>query len=180
MADFFFFHNTQTCIGCCACQVACKDKNHLLPGEFFRRVVLLRLPDVSKPHFYSVSCGHCENAVCISACPNGAFFRTEDGTVLHEDGKCIGCGKCLWSCPFGAISMSAQKGVAQKCDGCLDFRRNGLMPACVGACVNGSLQFSSTNGVIGTDRSLGGNLPAKTKPRNRVYWKGVTDRCKEL
>lgn len=175
--SFFFFHNTDTCIGCCACQVACKDRNNLLPGEFFRRVVELRISGDSRPHFYSGSCCHCREPACISACPNGAFYKAEDGTVLHDDSKCIGCGKCVWSCPFGEISLSREHGVAQKCDGCMDRREKGLEPACVGACVNGSLCFRTTDGrVSGEDDTakLGGAFAGETGPQVRIHWAGVT------
>lgn len=173
MSDFYFYHNIYTCIGCCACQAACKDHNNLPPGEFFRRVAEIRDPDTGKHHFYSGNCNHCESPVCVAVCPNGAFYQAEDGTVLHDDGKCIGCGKCLWSCPYGAISLSRERGVAQKCSGCLERRRQGQEPACVAACVNRSLQFGRTDGRCDERpllRTIPGILPDAelTRPRLRI------------
>lgn len=174
MPEFFFYHNMDTCIGCGACQTACKDKHDLPAGEFFRRVTEVMPAGSEKPRFYSGACCHCEQPACIAVCPNGAFDQAADGTVLHDDGKCIGCGKCLWSCPYGAISLSSERGVAQKCDGCFERRAAGLEPACVAACVNRSLQFGKTDGRCGTDplqRTISGCLPdaAQTQPRIRIH-----------
>ena len=93
--EFYFYHNTETCVGCCACQLACKDHNNLASGEFYRRVRQASFPGEEKARFYSASCNHCERPMCVAACPNGAFYKEADGTVRHDDGKCIGCGKCL-------------------------------------------------------------------------------------
>ena len=144
--EFYFYHNTETCVGCCACQLACKDHNNLAPGEFYRRVRQASFPGEEKARFYSASCNHCERPMCVAACPNGAFYKEADGTVRHDDGKCIGCGKCLWACPYGSISLSKERGVAQKCTGCYDRRQQGLDPACVAACINRSLQWGKTDG----------------------------------
>ncbi len=97
------------------------------------------VPGEEKARFYSASCNHCERPMCVAACPNGAFYKEADGTVRHDDGKCSGCGKCLWACPYGSISLSKERGVAQKCTGCYDRRQQGLDPrawlrASTGAC----------------------------------------------
>lgn len=147
MENLLFEHNRDTCIGCCACQVACKDKNNLPPGEFFRKVKVQSSLE-GKTYFVSVSCFHCEDAACIAACPNGAFYRAKDGTVRHDDGACIGCGRCVWSCPHGAVSLSRERGVAQKCTGCADLREKGREPACAAACVNRSLRVRDITGVL--------------------------------
>lgn len=169
---WFFYHNLDTCVGCCACQTACKDRNGLCTGDFFRRVAQVRLPN-GKLRFYSGSCNHCERPACIAACPNRAFYKAPDGTVLHDDGKCIGCGKCVWSCPYGEVTLSRERGVAQKCDGCYDRRQRGQAPACVAACINRSLQFECTDGRSGNDslwRTIPGVLPSveRTGPQIRA------------
>ena len=84
--EFYFYHNTETCVGCCACQLACKDHNNLAPGEFYRRVRQASFPGEEKARFYSASCNHCERPMCVAACPNGAFYKEADGTVRHDDG----------------------------------------------------------------------------------------------
>ncbi len=172
MKQYFFFHNLDTCVGCCACQTACKDHNNLPPGSFFRRVVEVETENGVR--FFSASCGHCEKPACLEVCPNQAYEKLPDGTVIHHPGRCIGCGKCVWSCPYGAISLSTEKGVAQKCNGCVSRRTAGLEPACVAACVNGSLQLEKTDGRCPPEEvsdTIPGVLPdpSLTKPRFRVY-----------
>ena len=124
--EFYFYHNTETCVGCCACQLACKDHNNLASGEFYRRVRQASFPGEEKARFYSASCNHCERPMCVAACPNGAFYKEADGTVRHDDGKCIGCGKCAKNCPAGAISGKIKSpyhinnDVCIKCGSCKD------------------------------------------------------------
>lgn len=130
-----FYYNMNTCVGCGACQLACKNTHNLKAGEFFRRVEMLPQGP------FSGSCNHCEEAACVAACPTGAMYKAEDGTTQHDDGKCIGCGACIWNCPYGAVSFSKTKGVSQKCDSCADRRAKGLEPACVSACPTNSLSF---------------------------------------
>lgn len=163
-----FCHNLDTCVGCGACQMACKDHNDLKPGVFFRRVGETTLPDGTRK-YYSGACNHCENPACVAACPNGAFYQTKDGFVLHDDGKCVGCGRCVWACPYGAVHLSPTEGVAQKCSGCGQYLRRGEEPPCVAACINRSLRLRPE----GEDwkRTLEGVLPSGTltSPRLRIH-----------
>ena len=93
MGNGFYFDMT-ACIGCRTCQVACKDKNDLEMGVIFRRLSDFEVgeyPAVQTYH-YSGSCNHCEKPECVAACPNAAMYiDEEDGTVQHDDEKCIGC-----------------------------------------------------------------------------------------
>jgi anaerobic dimethyl sulfoxide reductase subunit B (iron-sulfur subunit) len=143
MGRLGFYFNMNTSKGCGACQEACKDKNGLQPGEYFRRVdTVILSEDFKQPyHHYSGACNHCEEPRCVDVCPTGAMHKAEDGTIVHDDGLCIGCGSCLWSCPYGAISFSKTKGIGQKCDACADLRAEGKEVACVGACPTRSLKF---------------------------------------
>lgn len=138
-----FSYNMQICIGCGACQVACKDANHLNAGEFNRRVdtVSVQNENGKKRYHFSGACNHCANPVCVHVCPTGAMHTADDGTIRHNGGKCIGCGACMWSCPYGAISFSKTKGTAQKCESCFERRDVGLQPACVAACVTHAIEF---------------------------------------
>lgn len=135
MGRLGFYYNMNTCVACGACQMACKKGHHLQPGEFLRRTGIYEYGP------FSGGCNHCEEAACIKACPAGAMYKAEDGTTQHDDGKCIACGSCLWSCPYGAVSFSKTRGVAQKCDTCIEKRQQGLEPGCVKACPTNSLKF---------------------------------------
>lgn len=159
MEKLGFYYNMNTCVACGACQVACKDIHNLKAGEFFRRVAVLD----DGP--YSGACNHCENAACVDACPTGAMYKAVDGTTQHDDGKCIGCGACMWNCPYGAVSFSKSRGVSQKCDSCKDRRDCGLTPACVSACPTSSIKFGPLEEVM-ADMDF---LPDSAKTRPCLY-----------
>lgn len=175
--NFLFYHNMDTCIGCGACQVACKDHNNLPAGTFFRRVAVVTLPDGTS-RFYSGACNHCREPACMDVCPNGAYTRGADGTVRHDSGKCIGCGRCVWACPYGAVSLHARLGVAQKCLGCPEVRGRGEEPPCVAACINRSLKWGTTDGRC-REQCLSTQLPGSasrdTKPQSVVNIVGRGD-----
>ncbi len=176
MERFYFLHNMDTCIGCACCQVACKDLHDLAAGEAFRRTMELKLPG-GELRFYSAACNHCSEPACSAACDNGAYFVAPDGTVCHDANKCIGCGKCMWSCPYGAVHLSRVKGVAAKCDGCYERRRQGLEPACVAACINRSLSFHPAKDFTG--QKLFGSIPG-VLPDAEASGSGTRIRCSHL
>jgi phenylacetyl-CoA:acceptor oxidoreductase subunit 1 len=92
----------QRCIGCYSCMIACKQEHFLPPGIFWSRVVIGETgsyPTVSK-QMYPVSCNHCRDAICVKACPTRATTRREDGIVVIDDAKCVGCRYCLIACPY--------------------------------------------------------------------------------
>ena len=172
MDRFGFVFDMNRCIGCGACQMACKEHHDLEAGEFLRRVEVLPYGENGKGGFYPYSgaCNHCEFPACVKVCPVEAKHKAEDGTVLHDDEKCIGCGACLWSCPYGAISFSKSRGVTQKCDGCYDLRRAGKDPVCVAICRTSALQFSQTGEV---NQDMVSDIPALacsslTKPSLKI------------
>lgn len=147
-----------TCVGCQACVVNCKEWNtggYGVPlsdqapygpnpsGTWLNRVhafeVETDLGDQTV-HFPK-SCLHCENAACVTVCPTGASYkRPEDGIVLVDESKCIGCGLCAWACPYGARELDAAAGVMKKCTLCVDRIYNENLPeterqpACVRTC----------------------------------------------
>ncbi len=146
MAFGFYFDMTR-CIGCRACQVACKDKNRLGVGALYRGVksyTVGTFPDV-KTYSYSASCNHCEDPICMKNCPVGAIEKAEDGTVIQDQEKCIGCRMCVMSCPYGHPKYFSEKGVSGKCDGCYGIRANGSQPACVAGCPNRALDFGDVD-----------------------------------
>ena len=126
------------CVGCHACVTSCKEWNtsgsagalaDLNPyeadpnGTFFNRVQTFEVgqyPQTETVHFPK-SCLHCEDPPCVPVCPTGASYkREEDGIVLVDYDKCIGCKYCAWACPYGAREMDEQRKVMTKCTLCVD------------------------------------------------------------
>ena len=131
------------CIGCRACQVVCKDKNRLEVGTLYREVHTYSVGEFPSVQAYSYSfgCNHCEEPICLKNCPTGAIYKAEDGTVIQDQSKCIGCRMCVMSCPYGQPKFIEELGVSGKCDGCYGLRQAGGEPACVAGCPNRALEF---------------------------------------
>jgi formate dehydrogenase iron-sulfur subunit len=169
MTKTAFLTDATICIGCKACEVACKEWNDV-PAEgmewsglsydntksfgasTWRHVLFLEQPQASGPQkaatkdpfrwvFLSDVCKHCANAGCLEACPTGAIVRTEFGTVYVQPDICNGCGYCVVTCPFGVIDKRPEDGRAFKCTFCYDRQKVGLQPACATACPTQSIQF---------------------------------------
>lgn len=167
-----FIYDNARCIGCKACQMACKEKNSLAAGEFFRRVDTFAVN--GRWINYSGACNHCEYPGCMAVCPTGAMHRDADGMVVHDDARCIGCGRCVNACPYGAPSINHVSGYAQKCDACRSLRLQGREPACVGACPTRALRFGDVDEAQKELLLTKGNLrflpPEKeTRPTTRAY-----------
>ncbi|MEA2449901.1 MAG: formate dehydrogenase iron-sulfur subunit [Thermoleophilaceae bacterium] len=157
-----FFTDTTVCIGCKACEVACKQWNDLpadgtrftkggsydhtgrLSGSTWRHVRFveqLEAEENPKWLFMSDVCKHCAHAGCLDACPTGALIRTEFDTVIVQPDVCNGCGYCVPACPFGVIDRDLIDGRAAKCTLCYDRLEDGLEPACAKSCPTDSIQF---------------------------------------
>ncbi len=118
-----FYCDDERCINCFACSVACSHSNHLEVGLNRRKVVTLFDGVEGKEKSISISCMHCTDAPCAQVCPVDCFYIREDGIVLHDKEKCIGCGYCLYACPFGAPQFPKDgafgiKGAMDKCTMC--------------------------------------------------------------
>jgi formate dehydrogenase iron-sulfur subunit len=156
-----FFTDSTLCIGCKACEVACKQWNALpsdgfnwrgrshdntehLSSTTWRHVSFteLRQPTAGlRWLFNSDVCKHCEQAPCQDVCPTGAILTNEFGNVYIQQDVCNGCGYCVAACPFGVIGRGQQDHTAHKCTLCYDRQRDGLTPACAKACPTESIQF---------------------------------------
>jgi formate dehydrogenase iron-sulfur subunit len=159
-----FFTDTTVCIGCKACEVACKNWNQLpareggetelsgmsydntlrLSGTTWRHVKFIEQfdgPYNGRWLMMSDVCKHCVQAGCLEVCPTGAIIRTEFDTVVIQSDVCNGCRSCLSACPFGVIDVNPVSGTAQKCTLCYDRMSVGLEPACSKACPTDSIQF---------------------------------------
>lgn len=146
MARKGFYYNQEACIGCRTCQIACKDKNELDVGLFFRHVTDYVVGEYPQPlsYHYAATCNHCEKPACVAVCPNAAMFIDEnDGTVQHDDEKCIGCQYCVKACPYGVPQYMETLQKTHKCDACIELRAAGELPACVAACPMRALEFGT-------------------------------------
>ncbi len=139
-----FYVNMDRCIGCRTCQVACKDRHDIQEvGVRPRRVESYETgsyPDVGLYHL-SMSCNHCEDPACVKGCPTGAMHKADDGTVVHDDTRCVLCKMCMTTCPYGAPQHDTVKDMIVKCDSCKDLRDAGKVPNCVAACPMRAIEF---------------------------------------
>lgn len=158
------------CIGCDSCTVSCRAENFTPAGVFWNRVFKF---EVGKyPHAKLVSlpliCMHCKNAPCVDACPTGATHKRDDGIVVVDYDKCMGCKYCIAVCPYGERYFNSQLGqyypekpltayeqfskqlngskhhmigVVEKCTFCADRVDKGQEPACVKSCVSNARTF---------------------------------------
>ncbi|HQR69650.1 MAG TPA: formate dehydrogenase FDH3 subunit beta [Burkholderiaceae bacterium] len=149
MARMKFICDANRCIECNGCVTACKNANEVPWGVNRRRVVTLN-DGVPGERSISVACMHCSDAPCMAVCPVDCFVRSNDGVVLHDKDQCIGCGYCLYACPFGApqFPQAGAFGARGKMDKCT---------FCQGGPGKGSeeVQFSK----YGQNRIAQGKLP---------------------
>jgi formate dehydrogenase iron-sulfur subunit len=159
-----FFTDTSLCIGCKACEVACKEWNQVpedglnftgmsfdnsegLSADTWRHVAFIEQPatdEIDSEFRWLMSsdvCKHCTDAACLDVCPTGALFRTEFGTVVVQEDVCNGCGYCVPACPYGVIGKREDDGRVWKCTLCYDRLGEGMEPACAKACPTNSIQF---------------------------------------
>ena len=154
-----FFTDTTVCIGCKACEVACKQWNELpddgfawtgmsydntvaLGASTWRHVAFVEKPgDTFSWLMMSDVCKHCSTAACLDACPTGSIIRTEFDSVFVQPDICNGCGYCVSACPFGVIDRREDDGRAWKCTLCYDRLGSGRTPACAQACPTESIVF---------------------------------------
>jgi molybdopterin-containing oxidoreductase family iron-sulfur binding subunit len=147
------------CVGCNACTVACKQENATAPGVFWTRVRQYEVGSypLGRLRFLPLGCMHCQKAPCLESCPTGATFRRQDGLVLIDYSKCIGCQYCIMACPYEARTYSAggpreyftgqgftqveeagagghSRGTVEKCTFCAHRLDQGKEPACVATC----------------------------------------------
>ena len=134
------------CIGCSACAVACKQENDIPLGCFNTWVESWDAgvyPNVTRANMPK-QCNHCADAPCVKVCPTGASYRTEDGVVLVDADKCIGCKYCMAACPY-QVRWVNEAGEVDKCTSCYHRITNGLLPACVSTCVTNARFFGDLN-----------------------------------
>jgi formate dehydrogenase iron-sulfur subunit len=186
-----FFTDTSVCIGCKACEVACKEWNNVpedglnwlgtsydntgeLGANSWRHVAFVEKP-AAKPGagvvwlMSSDVCKHCTKAACLDVCPTGALMRSEFGTVVVQGDICNGCGYCVPACPFGVIDRREEDGRVWKCTLCYDRLKDGLDPACAQACPTQSIQFGVLDELRATARQRVATLHEQGVESARLY-----------
>lgn len=149
------------------CVTACQ-KWHYRPEETeWLTVKLMKDSDKAAPYWFPKQCFHCDNPPCVKVCPVDATFKRQDGLVLIDNDRCIGCKFCMAACPYSTrvfnwdepempfdlkglasnpeTNIPARVGTVEKCDFCPDRTREGLLPPCVEACPNGVFYFGDEN-----------------------------------
>lgn len=135
-----FIFDVDLCIGCKACEIACRNENQTVSVVKWRRVT-----NLTDDTFLSVSCNHCSSPECFRVCPENAFTKRADGIVEINSNLCTGCGLCITACPFGAPQYDSELHKVSKCQMCYPRQDKGLLPACVEACSTGALQCEDIN-----------------------------------
>ena len=116
------------CMGCHACEVACKQEHGLGVGPRLIKVI------DRAPSYIPIYCHHCAKPPCKDSCPVDAISRDERGIVLIDKDLCIGCKACVEACPFGGMQFDEEQEVALMCDLCYERLKNNEEPACSMAC----------------------------------------------
>jgi Fe-S-cluster-containing dehydrogenase component len=149
------------------CQEACNHMHHVHPGQNWIKVLGMEESDHTAPYWQPTTCMHCDEPPCVKVCPVDATFKRQDGIVLIDSDRCIGCRFCMAACPYSTrvfnweepvlpkevadqhysceTSLPQKKGTVGKCDFCPDMTRKGELPHCVSACPNGVFFFGDMN-----------------------------------
>jgi len=150
------------------CKEACNKNHHTGPPKEYLKVLKMDDNELSTPYWQPTMCFHCDEPPCVKVCPVDATFKREDGLVLIDNDRCIGCRFCMAACPYSQrvfnwgepnimdqsgptcsspeiAGVNAIKGTVEKCDFCPDMVREGELPHCVSACPNGVFYFGDEN-----------------------------------
>jgi formate dehydrogenase iron-sulfur subunit len=182
------FTDTSVCTGCRACQVACKQwnqlsmekpewtgtyQNHEHFTEKTWRLVRFKekRADDGRLKFLMMSdvCKHCAQAGCLEACPTGAIYRTQFGTVNVNQDVCNGCRNCVSACPFGVIAFNHETGRVNKCTFCNDRIHNDMPTACAKTCPTQSIQFGEREELVVRAKKRLAELKAQGEKEANLY-----------
>jgi Fe-S-cluster-containing dehydrogenase component len=149
------------------CIAACQGAHHLRPYEYHINTLIMQESHNTAPYYMPKPCQHCDNPPCVAVCPVNATFKRQDGVVLIDNERCIGCRFCIAACPYSArmfhweeplmsesdkdklydieLNVPQKKGTISKCLFSSDRLRVGKLPYCVSACPNGVYYFGDEN-----------------------------------
>lgn len=144
MKQYALLADSDLCVGCYACVVACKQENNLPEGLRYINISIDEEVDGNgelRLDFVPVHCVHCAEAVCIASCTELAITKRGDGIVVLDEAMCTGCGLCVEACPVGAIQIDPRSGSASMCHMCHHRIEKGLEPACSMHCFTKAIKF---------------------------------------
>ena len=144
MNKYMIYLNTKRCIGCHGCEVHCKTNKNLPLGPILCEIghkTLKSIKGMPKTEFSFRSCYQCDDPLCASICPVDAISKREDGIVVVDQEKCIGCMACTGACPWMIPQHNPLTNKMVKCDYCVDRIDAGLKPACITKCTTHALKL---------------------------------------
>ncbi len=155
------------CDGCKACTAACSKMHHTPAGREWIKVYQMQDAQHTAPYWFPKPCFHCDNPPCTKVCPVDATFKRQDGAVLIDNERCIGCRFCMAACPYSTrffnwgppanpapgeasayspeTGFPRKVGTVEKCDFCPDMAAKGMLPACVSTCGMGAIYYGDEN-----------------------------------
>ena len=164
---FVMVFDLSKCDGCGKCTEACSKMHFVPPDRQWIKVLRMRDAEHTAPYFFPQPCFHCDNPPCTKVCPVDATFKRQDGIVLIDNERCIGCRFCMAACPYGARSFNwghphdppeaaaegyspehgfpRRIGTVEKCDFCPDMAAKGELPACTSGCPMGAIYYGDEN-----------------------------------
>lgn len=162
-----FLHNSEKCVGCRGCEMACKNEYQVDAVPRWRQVYQLHEEDFSLPTrmFVSIGCNHCAHPECLRVCPVEAYTKREDGIVIQNHDRCIGCKMCVMACPYDRPQYNSIQKKVEKCNLCYQKIDQGQKPACVAACIPGALELVEINDALDQRTGVLKTLPGLPNPK---------------
>jgi len=151
-----FLLDSDSCIGCHACTVACKSEHDVPLGvnrTWVKYIETGSFPNVSR-HFSVMRCNQCDDAPCMSICPTNALYRADNGVVDFNDDNCIGCKGCMNACPYDALYINPATNTAHKCNFCNHRIEQNLEPSCVVVCPTHAIKVADLDDPLNLATSI--------------------------